>query len=113
LFTTIALNVGTAQTGRGQRGIEIDAKEFIALRNIVHFNSANPFKKIPQTLSVQQHEAGNVADPTSLGRKTSDSRLEKSFYSKNPYGDHSTPGGGVDTSRMKVVKVDQDMFMMV
>lgn len=43
-FTTIALNVGTASTGRGQRSIEIDAKEFIALRNIVHFNSHNPFK---------------------------------------------------------------------
>lgn len=44
-YTIMNVNVGTSLSGRGQRGIEIDAKEFIAMRNIVHFNCANPFNQ--------------------------------------------------------------------
>jgi len=39
------VNVGTKQFGRGKRGIDIDTKEFMALRNLVHFYSPNPFQK--------------------------------------------------------------------
>jgi len=42
-YTEVSVNLGTAASGRGQRGIEIDAKEFMALRNIIHFNCLNPF----------------------------------------------------------------------
>ena len=42
-YTMIIPNQGTASQGRGQRGIEIDAKELMALRNVVHFNCVNPF----------------------------------------------------------------------
>jgi len=36
------LNIGTVITGRGHRGIEVDTKEFIALKNIVLFNCDDP-----------------------------------------------------------------------
>jgi len=42
-YTVISINLGTATIGRGQRGIEIDTKEFMAMRNIIHFNCYNPF----------------------------------------------------------------------
>ena len=43
LYTTVKLSEGTAFSGRGRRGIDIDAKELIALRNLVYLNCANPF----------------------------------------------------------------------
>lgn len=43
-YTTITPNLGTSSMGRGQRGIEIDTKELMALRNVVHFNCINPFQ---------------------------------------------------------------------
>ena len=36
-------NIHTRQIGRGKRGLEIDMKEFLALKNLVHFYSPNPF----------------------------------------------------------------------
>ena len=39
------MNLGTKQFGRGKRGIDVDTKEFMALRNLVHFYSPNPFQK--------------------------------------------------------------------
>lgn len=44
VFTRANVNIGTVMTGRGQRGINIDAKEFMALRNVVHFKSKNFFE---------------------------------------------------------------------
>jgi len=43
MYTVVGTNLLTAEIGRGQRGIEIDTKEIMALRNIVHFNCINPF----------------------------------------------------------------------
>ena len=43
MYTLVNVTVGTAGIGRGQRGIEVDTKELMALRNIVHFNCVNPF----------------------------------------------------------------------
>ena len=42
-YVSVQLNVGTKQFGRGKRGIDVDTKEFMALRNLVHFYSPNPF----------------------------------------------------------------------
>jgi len=39
----VKVNVNIQVTGRGERGIDIDTKEFIALKNIIHFNCFNPF----------------------------------------------------------------------
>ena len=43
LYTTVSTNWTTSVIGRGQRGLDIDTKEFQALRNIIHFNCYNPF----------------------------------------------------------------------
>jgi hypothetical protein len=44
-YVCVQVNVGTKQFGRGKRGIEVDTAEFMALRNLVHFYSPNPFTK--------------------------------------------------------------------
>lgn len=36
--------MGTKEYGRAKRGIDVDTKEFMALRNLVHYYSNNPFK---------------------------------------------------------------------
>ena len=36
------MNIETYKTARKQRGIDIDSKEFVALRNTVHFNCQHP-----------------------------------------------------------------------
>jgi len=43
MYTVVSINLGTASIGRGQRGLDVDTKELMALRNIVHFNCVNPF----------------------------------------------------------------------
>jgi hypothetical protein len=43
VYTVVSTNLLTAEIGRGKRGIEIDTKEVMAMRNIVHFNCQNPF----------------------------------------------------------------------
>ena len=45
LYTAVNVNVGTASFARGQRGIETDTKEFLALKYVVHSNIFNPFSK--------------------------------------------------------------------
>ena len=42
-YVKVNVNIQTGITGRGERGIDIDTKEFIALKNIIHFNCQNPF----------------------------------------------------------------------
>ena len=42
-YTTVATNWTTSVIGRGQRGLDIDLKEFQAMRNIIHFCCINPF----------------------------------------------------------------------
>lgn len=44
VYTVVGTNLLTADIGRGHRGIEIDTKETMAMRNIVHFNCVNPFR---------------------------------------------------------------------
>jgi len=101
------VNVGTSLSGRGQRGIEIDAKEFIAMRNIVHFNCANPFNQFGVVA-----KQGPEKELTAVV-KEQDSPLKKgdrSFFSKNPYGDISQVGRPLETST-RIEK--KDMFVMV
>jgi hypothetical protein len=43
VYTVIGPNLLTAEIGRGQRGIEVDTREMMAMRNIIHFNCINPF----------------------------------------------------------------------
>ena len=42
-YVTFQVNIGTKQYGRGKRGIEVDLREFMALRNLVHLYSPDPF----------------------------------------------------------------------
>lgn len=53
-YVIVNLNIGTKQFGRGKRGIETDTKEFMALRNLVHFYCANPFKSLNIEKKVDQ-----------------------------------------------------------
>lgn len=43
IYTVVGTNIVTAEQGRGHRGIHVDAMEANALRNVIHFNCANPF----------------------------------------------------------------------
>ena len=43
-YVVAQVNMGTKQFGRANRGIDVDTKEFMALRNLVHFYCNNPFK---------------------------------------------------------------------
>ena len=43
-YVVVQVNMGTKQFGRANRGIDVDTKEFMALRNLVHFYCNNPFK---------------------------------------------------------------------
>jgi hypothetical protein len=45
-YVCVQVNIGTKQYGRGKRGIEVDTREFMALRNLVHFYSPNPFLSV-------------------------------------------------------------------
>lgn len=40
---TCYITVNKGQDDRGQRGVEIDSKEFIALRNLIQFNTKDAF----------------------------------------------------------------------
>jgi hypothetical protein len=43
-YVEVQTNLGTKQVGRGKRGIEVDTKELMALRNLVHIYCPNPYK---------------------------------------------------------------------
>lgn len=45
-YVCVQINIGTKKYGRGKRGIDVDTKEFMALRNLVHFYSPNPFNRL-------------------------------------------------------------------
>lgn len=51
LFTKVNMNYGTSFAGRGNRGLDIDSKEFMAFRNTVHFNFKNELAKFKSTNS--------------------------------------------------------------
>lgn len=106
VYTVVSTNLLTAEIGRGRRGIEIDTKEVMAMRNIVHFNCINPFtcrclraetRTTPTKLKTQDH---NV----------SDTKAEKSFYAKNPYGDISQLENRVPG---RLTKMDRSLFVML
>ena len=42
-FTSISKDLDLREFGRGHRGIDVDSKEFIALRNVVIFNCRDVF----------------------------------------------------------------------
>tara|TARA_B110000285_G_scaffold230294_1_gene296634 strand:- start:1063 stop:1311 length:249 start_codon:yes stop_codon:yes gene_type:complete len=54
-YVVVQVNVGTKHIGRGKRGIEIDVKEFMALRNLVHFYCPNPFIQIKNQDETKSH----------------------------------------------------------
>lgn len=102
----VNVNIYTGITGRGERGIDIDTKEFIALKNIIHFNCFNPFGCANCEgggLAIKNRGASSPG-PITSGKRRASKLMSTSFYAKNPYGvtlDHS------NNSAIKISKPDR------
>jgi hypothetical protein len=108
-YTICGINLLTAEVGRGQRGIEVDAKEMIALRNIVHFNCINPFKCECQG---GQAKGGDFQMGQEV-RGKSFNKLDRSQFSKMPYGDASLIIDKDVSIIGKYQRQQKDMFVMI
>jgi hypothetical protein len=65
MYTIVGTNLLTAEIGRGQRGIKVDTKEIMAMRNIVHFNCINPFGCVRCDGKMLEHSIKEVIEETS------------------------------------------------
>lgn len=83
-YVKVNVNIQTGITGRGERGIDIDTKEFIALKNIIHFNCDNPFGC--SNCEAGANRNGTRTSPHKPITRRGSKLMSTSFYAKNPYG---------------------------
>ena len=106
----VQVNVGTKHVGRGKRGIEIDLKELMALRNLVHYYCPNPFKSVDESRFSRDlnHDKGD--DTKRLSLNESIKKINQSFFSqKNISGALSSKG--IDNKEMH--KAREGIFLQV
>lgn len=69
VYTTAGTDQTTAQQGRGRRGLEVEQTEISALRNVVHFNSINPFGcQSCNPMQLQQSQQQELATSNKQGK---------------------------------------------
>jgi len=66
-FTTICKELDFIEYGRGHRGIDVDSKEFVALRNVIIFNCKDVFanSKVVRKLSFSERASQMARMPKS------------------------------------------------
>ena len=76
----VEVNRGTRDVGRGKRGIEIDLKEFMALRNLVHYYCPNPFRNMESKILKDQ---GDGDETKRISLNESIKKVNQSYFSPN------------------------------